>query len=127
QIRDKFYNIDSDTFGKRIFFENSGGSLRLKACIQNVMEIDSFPDCGGRPPKQADIQHSYVTKGYEDIYTMLGTEKGSIITCLSASQVMYSIVGTITDNIKGTNVVVSELEHPSAFDSAQYYSKVRGL
>lgn len=126
-IRSKFYNVDSDDYGPRIFFENSGGSLRLKSCIENAMKIDAHPDCGGRRQKQADVQESYVKQGYEDIYTMLGTNKGSIITCLSASQVMYKIIGAITNNVNGKNIVVSILEHPSAFDAVQYYANIHNL
>ena len=32
EIKDRFWNVDSDPeAGKRLFFENAGGSLRLKA------------------------------------------------------------------------------------------------
>ena len=47
QVRDRFCNIDHDDFGERIFFENSGGSLRLKACVDAV-GVDTHPDCPGR-------------------------------------------------------------------------------
>lgn len=34
EIKSKFCYMDEDMFGhKRLFFENSGGSLRLKACV----------------------------------------------------------------------------------------------
>ena len=35
EIKDRFWNVDSDPeAGKRLFFENAGGSLRLKAAIR---------------------------------------------------------------------------------------------
>ena len=35
EIKDRFYYVDADPeFGQRLFFENSGGSLRLKASVE---------------------------------------------------------------------------------------------
>jgi cysteine desulfurase/selenocysteine lyase len=127
QVRDRFCNVDADSFGKRIFFENSGGSLRLKSCIQAVADVDSHPDCPGRHQAQADVQDQAVKNGYKDLRIIFNTEKGSLITCLSASQVMFNIVQAIATNVPGKNMVVSVLEHPSAFDSVQYYAEKCGL
>lgn len=127
QVRDRFCNVEADSFGKRIFFENSGGSLRLKACLQAALDVDSQPDCPGRHQSQAGIQESYVKKGYDDVRVILNAHSGSIITCLSASQVMFNIVGAIAGNIPGKNMVVSVLEHPSGFDSVQTFAQRMGL
>lgn len=126
QVRDRFCNIDSDSFGERVFFENSGGALRLKACVDAV-QVDTHPDCPGRHQKQADIQGEWVDKGYEALRTIFGTDKGSIITMLSASQTMFNIIGAIVAGVPGKNMVVSCLEHPSGFDSVQYYCERYGL
>lgn len=125
-VRDRFCNVDSDSFGKRIFFENSGGALRLKSCIQAVADVDSHPDCPGRHQKQADVLGDIVKKGCDDLRIIFNTQKGSLVTYLSASQVMFNTVGAIAENIKGDNMVVSVLEHPSAFDSVEYYAKKTG-
>ncbi|MGE1062470.1 aminotransferase class V-fold PLP-dependent enzyme [Megasphaera paucivorans] len=126
EVRNRFYNIDHDNFGKRIFFENSGGALRLKSCIQAVVDVDSHPDCPGRHQQQADVQDEKVKRGYEDLRIIFNTQKGSIITYLSASQVMFNIIESIANNIEGKNMVVSVLEHPSGFDSVQYYAEKTG-
>ena len=127
QVRDRFCHVDADSFGPRAFFENSGGSLRLKACAETVMKVDTHPDCPGRHQKQADIQGTYVEQGYADLRTIFGSQKGSIITYLSASQVMFNIIGAIAASVPGKNMVVSVLEHPSGFDSVQYYADRYGL
>lgn len=126
QVRDRFCNVDSDSFGERIFFENSGGALRLKSCIQAVVDVDSHPDCPGRHQKQADVLVDVVKKGYEDLRIIFNTQEGSIASALSASQVMFNIVAAIADGVKGTNMVVSCLEHPSGFDSTQYHAERTG-
>lgn len=128
EVRSRFAHMDSDDYGKRIFFENSGGSLRLKACLEAVIKHDAHPDCGGRHQKQADLAADTVKKGYEDLRMMFGCgDRGSIATCLSASQVMFDIIETITRSIRGKNIVVSVLEHPSGFDSVEYYAREHGL
>ncbi|MBP2638698.1 MAG: aminotransferase class [Firmicutes bacterium] len=126
RVRDRFCNVDSDSFGKRIFFENSGGSLRLKSCIQAVADVDSHPDCPGRHQAQADVLDAIVKKGYDDLRIIFNARSGAIVTCLSASQVMFNIIGAIANNVEGKNMVVSVLEHPSGFDSVEYYAKQTG-
>ncbi len=126
KIRDRFCNVEEDSFGKRIFFENSGGSLRLKSCVQAVADVDSHPDCPGRHQAQADLLSGIVDEGYNDLRLIFNATSGSIVTCLSASQVMFNIVEAIANNVEGKNMVVSVLEHPSAFDSVEYYSQKTG-
>lgn len=126
QVRDRFCNVDADSYGPRAFFENSGGALRLKACADAV-QVDTHPDCPGRHQKQADIQGAFVEQGYKDLRTIFGAKSGSIITYLSASQVMFNIIGAIAASVPGKNMVVSVLEHPSGFDSIEYYAERYGL
>ena len=98
----------------------------MKACVDAV-GVDTHPDCPGRHQQQADIQGTFVENGYRDLKTIFGTEKGSIITMLSASQTMFNIIGAIAGAIPGKNMVVSCLEHPSGFDSVQYYAEKYNL
>ena len=88
-LKAQFCYADADPeHGKRLFFENSGGSLRL---------FNADPG------------------------------DGALMTELSASQTMFQMVGLIMTNAGwGTNAVVSELEHPSAYDSIQYYCEKTG-
>ena len=45
EIQDKFYYVHEDYLGrKRQFFENSGGSLRLKAAVEEKARLEK----GGR-------------------------------------------------------------------------------
>ena len=46
EIQDKFYYVHEDYLGrKRQFFENSGGSLRLKAAVEEKARLEN---CAGR-------------------------------------------------------------------------------
>src|SRR5699024_6061250 len=58
----------------------------------------------------------------EILHTMLGAKEGSIMTELTASQVFFNAVATILENSEGTNVVTTNVEHPSAYDSLLAYA-----
>ena len=128
EVRDRFLYLDHDKFiGKRLFFDNAGGSFRLKSVEECFNEIDSIPDCPERSHRMALYLQDIQKKGEDDIRLMLNAPKdGSIISSLTASQVMFQIVGTIAENVEGTNIVTSVLEHPSAFDAASYYAQKTG-
>ena len=44
EIKERFCYVDADPeFGKRLFFENSGGSLRLKASVEEQAKYRPSP------------------------------------------------------------------------------------
>ncbi len=128
EIQEKFLYIKEDKFvGERLFFDNAGGSFRLKSVEEKFVELDSIPDCPERIHKMALYLQEVQKKGEDDIRLILNApESGSILTSLTASQVMFQMVGTIAENVPGTNMVTSVLEHPSAFDAMEYYAKKTG-
>lgn len=126
EIKDKFYNVDSDPFTgkKRLFFENAGGAFRLKKVVEEMGKLEGIPDCPERVHKMALYLQDVQEKGEEDIRVILNAGKsGSIITSLTASQIIFQLLGTIAESVPGTNIVTSQLEHPSAYDAAYYYAK----
>lgn len=49
KLKSQFYYADKDPqYGARLFFENSGGSLRLKKAVEAKAAIEEFPDCPER-------------------------------------------------------------------------------
>lgn len=127
-LRAKFAYLDQDMDGsQRLFFDNSGGSLRLTEAIMAKSAIDLLPDCPEREHERARMLQDIMAKGHDDILrTMLNAPSGSLLTELTASQVMFQMVGTIVENVPGTNVVTSNIEHPSAYDAAEYYCQKTG-
>lgn len=125
QIRKKFLNIEIDPVTKkeRLYFDNAGGSFRLKNALEEFKRLDSIPDCPERYHDTAVYINKIINKGTEDIKTIFGAKNGSIITELTASQVIFTITGTIAENAAGTNIVTTALDHPSAFDSCEYFAK----
>lgn len=127
-LKDKFYYADEDPmYGKRLFFENSGGSLRLKKAVEAKAALEQFPDCPERIHARSLYLKNLVEQGTKEIKEiMFGARSGALITELTASQTMFHMVGLIMENIPGTNAVVSVLEHPSAYDAIAFYCKKTG-
>lgn len=129
KLKEQFCYPDEDPeHGKRLFFENSGGSLRLRKAVETKAYVEEFPDCPERVRGRGYEMSHYVSNGTKDILeTVFGAKSGSLITELSASQTMFAAVGTIMEGIKwGTNAVTSSLEHPSAHDAVEYYCNQTG-
>lgn len=124
EIRKRFAYITSDPISnkERLFFDNGGGSLRLKKVIEIFSHIDMIPDHPQRGNKTAQHLANIIETGLEDIRTIFNATEGSIVTYLTASQAMFEITRLIAENIEGTNIVTTALEHPSAYDSASFYA-----
>lgn len=121
QIREKYHHVDIDPFTnkKRLFFDNSGGSFRLKAASDAFKKVDDLPNCGGHGGVASDYLDSLRTQACEDISTMFNAEGGCIVTAMTASIVVFDVSEAIIASVPGTNVVTTALEHPSAFDGCQ--------
>ena len=127
-LKERFYMVDAGpTHGKRLFYDNSGGSLRLRAAVKAKADLEQYPDCPDRSHAKALELKAIVERGTKEILELVfGAEKGSLITELTASQTMFHMVELIMENVPGTNAVVSSLEHPSAFDAVEFYCKKTG-
>src|SRR5699024_7974126 len=127
-IRKRFAYIDRDplTEKKRLFFDNAGGSFRLKSAMNKFAEIDMIPDHPQRDNKVARYLSEVEQKGKDDTRIVFNSKKGSIVTYLTASQAIFEITGVIAENVEGTNIVTTALEHPSAYDSAKFYANKLG-
>ena len=72
EIKSRFYYMDENPLGrKRLFFENSGGSLRLKACVEAKARYEQIPDC---PLRYHDVSlklHEIKDKGIRDLMEVL--------------------------------------------------------
>ena len=76
ELKDRFYYVDSEPEGgERLFFDNSGGSLRLKACVAAKVEAEAFPDCPERAHERAQMLKRVVTLGTETLlHTVFGAD-----------------------------------------------------
>ena len=83
-------------------FENSGGSLRLRAAVEAKAGLEEYPDCPERVRGKGYDLSYYVSEGTKEILEVVfGAKSGALITELSASQTMFHAVGTIMENVNG--------------------------
>ncbi|KVD39840.1 aminotransferase [Burkholderia sp. MSMB1078WGS] len=127
QIKSRFHHVDRDIDGReRLFFDNAGGSFRLKAAVDAYARIDALPDCPERIHARALDLQAIQSRGEDDVRTILNAQGGSVYASLTASGAMFDMVRAIMENVPGTNAVTTVLEHPSSYDAMTYYAERTG-
>ncbi|WOD17000.1 aminotransferase class V-fold PLP-dependent enzyme [Paraburkholderia kirstenboschensis] len=124
EIKARFHHVDHDFDGKaRLFFDNAGGSFRLKAATERSASVDAIPDCTERMHHAARHLQAIQTEGTDDFRFILNATGGTVFASLTASGAMFDMVRAIAENVPGTNLVTTTLEHPSSFDAVSYYAQ----
>ncbi len=128
EIRSRFLHVDRDFTGRqRLFFDNAGGSLRLKAAEEAFSRADSMPDCSEHSNRIAKYLDEKERRGRQDLLECVFNAPGGVLyPSYSASQIMMELCRVFAASAKGMNVVVTALEHPSAFDGMKHYAAVHG-
>ncbi|MFM0470514.1 aminotransferase class V-fold PLP-dependent enzyme [Paraburkholderia strydomiana] len=127
EIKSRFHHVDHDYEGnERLFFDNAGGSFRLKAAVEQAATIDAIPDCTERVHRAARHLQDIQDKGTADFRLICNAPDGAVFASLTASGAMFDMVRAIGEYIPGGNFVTSTLEHPSSFDAVSYYAKRLG-
>ncbi len=127
EVKARFLQVDHDHHGReRLYFDNAGGSFRLKAAVERFAQVDAMPDNAERIHATAVELQNIQAKGSADLRTILNATGGSVYASLSASGAMFDMVRAIAENVPGTNMVTTVLEHPSAFDAMSLYAQRLG-
>lgn len=127
EVKARFLQVDHDHHGReRLYFDNAGGSFRLKAAAERFAQVDAIPDNAERIHATAVELQDIQAKGCADLRTILNATGGSVYASLTASGAMFDMVRAIAENVPGTNMVTTVLEHPSAFDAMSLYAQRLG-
>ena len=123
EIKSSFHYVDHDMTGReRLYFDNAGGSFRLKAAVEQFARIDALPDNPERIHELALFLQGVQARGTDDVRTILNAKGGSVYASLTASGGMFDMVRAIAEHVPGTNMVTTALEHPSSFDAMSLYA-----
>ena len=123
EIKSRFHYVDHDMNGReRLYFDNAGGSFRLKAASEQFARIDALPDNPERIHELALFLQEVQTRGTDDVRVILNARGGSVYAALTASGGMFDMVRAIAENVAGSNMVTTALEHPSSFDAMSMYA-----
>ena len=127
EVKARFLQVDHDHHGReRLYFDNAGGSFRLKAAVERFAQVDAIPDNAERIHATAVELQDIQAKGSADLRTILNATGGSVYASLTASGAMFDMVRAVAENVPGTNMVTTVLEHPSAFDAMSLYAERLG-
>ena len=127
EVRERFLGIERDHHGReRLYFDNAGGSFRLKAAVERFAQVDAIPDNAERIHETAVELQAMQARGADDLRTILNATGGSVYPSLTASGAMFDMVRAVAENVPGTNMVTTALEHPSAFDAMRLYAERLG-
>ena len=128
EIRSRFLHVDSDPFsGQRIFFENAGGTLRLKSILPVIEQFTAIPDNAGRTNPASKQIDAAIAQGRSDVALLLGARSGHIAAEQSTTGMIFRVLNTIADNADGGNIVTTNLDHASAFDAARIVAERHGM
>lgn len=127
EIRGSFCYVDEDPIaGKRIFFENGGGSLVLKTAAQRAYELSRFPDSSRRDNATSNHVLGVIDDGLRHVRTIFGARSGNIMVGMAGTDALFRIARTVLVSSQPGTVVSSALEHASSHDSAQYWAERTG-
>lgn len=120
KIRARFAQVERDAAGtRRIYFENAGGTLRLKSVLAVVNSLSAVPDNGGRNNPDSRSIDAAIAAGREAAALLLGAQEGRIIADQSTTGLMFRILHAIAAARPRGNFVTTNLEHASAYDATR--------
>ncbi len=124
RIRDCFACVEAEPIsGKRIYFESAGGGLTLKKVVEVVSQQTALPDNAGRDNATSREIERLMSKGREDVMTLLGVRSGVVTLGESTTSNAFKTLGSIICHVAGDNVVTTNLDHPAIFDSTRMLSE----
>ena len=128
QIRDRFwYVVHCPYAGKRIYFENAGGSLTLKSAVQQSELISRVPDNEHRNNPASIAMTEIVDKGKKDLATFFGASSGVIFGGETGTECLFRLIRSAALALpEGGSIVCSALEHPASYNATQIWAENTG-
>ncbi len=151
-IRDKFHHIDDCPYqGRRIFFENAGGSLTLKSVVETTARLAAIPDNQGRDNPASQAMMRLIDAGRADMMCFLGAgppespesnkstesdhsnnppgpaQYGRVFIGESGTECLFRVIrACLLAAADGGQVIGSTLEHPATASAARQWAARTG-
>ena len=124
-IREKFMHVETCPFeGERIFFENAGGSLRLKSVVETSALYASYPDNQGRENEASKALVRSIENGKDKMRLFFNADRGDVIVGESGTELLFRLIRTAALELpKGGTMLSSTLEHPASMSAMKKWAK----
>jgi len=125
EIRERFHHVDTCPFqGPRVFFENAGGSLTLKAAVARTAELMAIPDNQGRSNIASQAMMEIIAQGRQDMKLLFGASGGEVFVGETGTELLGRLIRNAILATKSGSVVGSHLEHPATYSACRRWSAV---
>ena len=124
-IRKKFMHVETCPFeGERIFFENAGGSLRLKSVVETSALYASYPDNQGRENDASKALVKSIETGKAKMRLFFNADRGDVIVGESGTELLFRLIRTAATELpEGGAMLSSTLEHPASMSAMRKWAK----
>ena len=124
-IRKKFMHVETCPFeGDRIFFENAGGSLRLKSVVETSALYASYPDNQGRENDASKSLVKSIENGKAKMRLFFNADRGDVIVGESGTELLFRLIRTAALELQeGGAMLSSSLEHPASMSAMKKWAK----
>lgn len=131
EIRSRFHHVDHCpiTTARRIFLENGGGSLKLKAALDRAAEISALPDQEARDNPASRHLSAVREWGVADLRLMMGAanDDGSqIISGETGTRLLYRFVRAVALAAAPGPFISCTIEHPATLNAARQWAENTG-
>ncbi|MCF3595613.1 aminotransferase class V-fold PLP-dependent enzyme [Rhodobacteraceae bacterium LMO-12] len=126
-IRSRFAHVDSDPFqGERVFFENAGGALTLKAVVETSAFYAAIPDNQGRDNVASHALVKVIEKARADMAELMNVRSGQFFVGESGTELLFRLISAACLGRGPGRVLGSTLEHPASRSAAARWAGIAG-
>lgn len=133
EIRGRFHHVDlcPVTGAPRIFFENGGGSLKLKDALAANAQIETLPDQEARDNDASRYLTRVLDEGREDLHLFFGSDeigdgRGQVVSGETGTRLLYRLIRSVALAAPPGPIISCALEHPASLDSAKQWAENTG-
>ena len=128
EIRERFCHVASDpVVGPRVYLENAGGALTLERVVEAVTYHTAIPDNAGRANATSGEVERVIAEGRAALRVVMGADGGVVDVGESTTRNAWTVLRAVIENVPGTNIVVTNLDHPATYDTTRTLCERSGL
>lgn len=127
EIRNKFAHVEACPFqGPRVFFENAGGALTLKAAVETSARFSAIPDNQGRDNPAAYALVDIIEDAKAAAMDWFNAPSGQVFVGESGTELLFRLIRTAVVGTSGGVLIGSTVEHPASRSAMAHWADAFG-